>query len=204
LPCNTHGAVTQFVSDYLRNFLIPAPTSSFEFGDVNIIPFKGGENISQDVAYAASVLHRDSTPPLAIENIGKQLGLATKKYESIRSIAAPLLGAGAGGLASEVSVMSLRKGFVENAVPNAILTISILHKSVFDRVKNSLPELLVKDNAQNISHEIPSQRTISSSIPPRVFVSYAGTNPENRKWVEAIATYLRENGINARLDIWHL
>ncbi|MGA7194032.1 MAG: toll/interleukin-1 receptor domain-containing protein [Anaerolineales bacterium] len=203
LPCNTHGGVTQFVADHLRYFSIPVPSTNFEFGDVEVIPFKGGESISQYVAYAASVMYRDSTLPTAIEKIGKQLGLATKKHSSIRSIAAPLLGAGAGGLASEKSVMSLRKGFIENAVPDATLTISILHKSVFERVKEELIELLENDKLHGGDITDSSSKAVSQSS-PRVFVSYAGTNPENKKWVELLATYLRENGVNARLDIWHL
>jgi hypothetical protein len=38
----------------------------------------------------------------------------------------------------------------------------------------------------------------------RVFISYCHTSPEHEKWVESLGTFLRESGIDARLDIWHL
>jgi hypothetical protein len=40
--------------------------------------------------------------------------------------------------------------------------------------------------------------------PPRVFISYAWESDDYRQWVERLATRLRENGIDARLDKWHL
>jgi hypothetical protein len=38
----------------------------------------------------------------------------------------------------------------------------------------------------------------------RVFVSYTKTSDEHVEWVTRLATLLRENGINSRLDEWHL
>lgn len=40
--------------------------------------------------------------------------------------------------------------------------------------------------------------------PPRVFVSYSWDTEEHKKRVRQLATQLREHGIDARLDAWHL
>ena len=66
-----------------------------KLGQVDIMPFTGGENIAQFVAYAASVEHHSSTTK-AIEQIGVHIGNFTISNSSIRAISAPLLGAGAG------------------------------------------------------------------------------------------------------------
>lgn len=39
---------------------------------------------------------------------------------------------------------------------------------------------------------------------PRVFISYAWETAEYRLWVKRLATRLRADGVNARLDAWHL
>lgn len=43
-----------------------------------------------------------------------------------------------------------------------------------------------------------------ASQPPRVFVSYSWDSAEHKKRVRQLATQLREHGIDARLDAWHL
>lgn len=40
--------------------------------------------------------------------------------------------------------------------------------------------------------------------PPKVFISYSHDNPSHKDWVKGLATYLRENGIDAILDQWDL
>ena len=40
--------------------------------------------------------------------------------------------------------------------------------------------------------------------PPRVFISYAWEDDQYRDWVERLARRLRDNGVEARLDKWHL
>ena len=38
----------------------------------------------------------------------------------------------------------------------------------------------------------------------RAFISYTGTSPKHKGWVIELATFLRKNGIEARVDQWHL
>lgn len=40
--------------------------------------------------------------------------------------------------------------------------------------------------------------------PPKVFLSYSWENEEHKCWVLNLARRLRENGVNARLDRWHI
>jgi TIR domain-containing protein len=39
---------------------------------------------------------------------------------------------------------------------------------------------------------------------PTVFVSYSHDDPDHKRWVLALATYLRENGVEVLLDTWDL
>ncbi|MBF0548938.1 MAG: TIR domain-containing protein [Deltaproteobacteria bacterium] len=192
LPCSTGGTITSFVATALQEYRIPDPKRAYELGQVDIMPFTGGENIAQYVAFAASVINMHSTTA-AIRLIGTRLGSATQDYSSVRAVSAPLLGAGAGGLRSEHVVDAIAEGFKSKAHPDAILTISILHENVFRRLSN-----YVKPSGPGL---VPQPQV---KEPIRVFISYTGATQEQKGWVAGLATYLRDNGIEARLDQWHL
>jgi hypothetical protein len=159
-------------------------------GDLVVTPFEGGENIAQYVGFAASV-ESDSSAMEAIERIGKQLGQATVDNTSIKLVSAPLLGAGAGGLTPEVVVNSLGRGFKSSANPDSRLVIYVLDEGVFRRLSTVPKNELLEKRAT------PEQ-------PIRVFISYCHSSPKHEKWVEELGCSLRENGIDARLDIWNL
>jgi hypothetical protein len=38
--------------------------------------------------------------------------------------------------------------------------------------------------------------------PPKLFISYSWTNPENKEWVVGLATQLRSRGVDVVLDEW--
>src|SRR5260221_10203775 len=97
LPCSTSGTITSFVREPLIHHRIPYPKTRMMLGDLSVEPFEGGDNIAQFVAYAASVEANFSTAQ-AIFRIGEQLGNATREWSTVRRVAAPLLGAGVGGL----------------------------------------------------------------------------------------------------------
>lgn len=42
------------------------------------------------------------------------------------------------------------------------------------------------------------------AVAPTVFVSYSHDTPDHKAWVLRLATDLRDNGVDARLDRWHL
>lgn len=53
-----------------------------------------------------------------------------------------------------------------------------------------------------IQQETASAPSVAAGA-PRVFVSYAWEDDSYRNWVKRLATRLRQDGINARLDAWH-
>ena len=120
LPCSTAGTITGFVARHLINYSMPHPRIGMQLGDIEIVPFDGADHIAQYVAFAASVEERSSTSA-AIEAIGLELGKFTRVQSSVRSISAPLLGAGAGGLQSEMVVTALKRGFSAKAALDATL-----------------------------------------------------------------------------------
>lgn len=193
LPCSTSGTITNFVRQRLMHHQIPYPNAGMQLGDVSIMPFQGGENIAQYVAYAASV-NKDASTLQSITQIGKLLGQATLERSSIRRVAAPLLGAGAGGLESKAVVNALSSGFKNAAHHDATLIIHVLHQNLFEWLRPG-------ENSQTAN---PRSSASIPERPTRVFVSYSRTSPEHEKWVERLATYLRDNGVDARLDTWHL
>jgi hypothetical protein len=189
LPCSTSGSITRFVADRLLQYAIPTPKRGMVLGQTDIVPFTGAENIAQFVAFAASVNGNYSTAD-AIESIGTSIGEFTRDNESVRNISAPLLGAGAGGLQSQLVVDALTRGFRKSASDSARLIIHVLHQSVFDRLQ---------------SDDSPSKVTTTRpETPQRVFISYSGTSDRHNEWVAELSTFLRTNGIDARLDQWHL
>jgi len=199
LPCSTGGSVTHFVANHLREYNIQFPRTGMHLGDVDILPFDGAENVAQFVAFAVSVIHHSSAQE-AIIKIGESLGKASRKYDAIRRVSSPLLGAGAGGLRSEIVVEALSHGFKQTAVENAILTIFVLHKNVMDHL---LGKRSMKAKTEGV-YEDKKNKTEMNHTPIRVFISYSGTSPQHKKWVADLATYLRSNGLDARIDQWHL
>ena len=104
------------------------------------------------------------------------------KIHSLSLINIPLLGTGAGGLDVQKSFDVLKNHFVNEK--EIILRIFAFSTEIYSKINDNKNVSFVKN--------------------PRVFISYTGENPENRKWVKAFACKLRENGVNARVDIFHL
>jgi SEFIR domain len=189
LPCSTTGTITRFVANRLIEYSIPAPRPAMKLGQLGIVAFRGAENIAQYVGFAASVAGTRSTAR-AIQSIGEAIGNFTRQASSVRFISAPLLGTGAGGLPSNQSFSSLIQGFRSTAANDAKLVIHVLDSDVFSKLHST--------NKNSDSSPDTGSRSL------RVFISYSGTSPKHKQWVATLATYLRTNGIDARLDQWHL
>ncbi|MDP3014796.1 MAG: toll/interleukin-1 receptor domain-containing protein [Candidatus Subteraquimicrobiales bacterium] len=186
LPCSTAGTVTGFVARSLSHYSLPHPAPGMRLGEVEILPFEGGENIAQFVAFAASVKSMASSLT-AIEAIAIKLGEFTQEQASARVISVPLLGAGAGGLKSEAVVAALKRGFENSAHDGANLIVHVLHKEVFDRLRVNRSTIAGKKK---------------DSV--RVFLSHTSSTDDAVEWVKDLALYLIDNGIQARLDKFHL
>ena len=186
LPCSTYGTITGFVAQRLVQLSIPHPQAGIALGEVEIMPFEGGEEIAQFVAFAASV-HRDTSSVEALEAIGQALGRFTAENASVKYVAAPLLGAGAGGVRSELVAAALREGFTATAAADATLVIHVLHQDVYDRLKGNR-RVLDGKSKDNI----------------RVFISHTSKSDDAIEWVKGLALFLIEQGVQARLDRFHL
>src|SRR4051794_36270372 len=133
LPCSTAGTYTKLVADKLRRFDIPRPRPA-ELGHVEIHALTGNAaQVAQYAALATSVAVHNSTPE-AILAIGSALGRATREYAGVSAVNAPLLGAGAGHLRSEVVVAQLRDGFRSSSADDAVLTVFVRHEDVYQRL----------------------------------------------------------------------
>jgi hypothetical protein len=185
LPCSTGGTITNFVSDYLRKYNIPKPQPGMRLGHLSIQPFNGAE-ITQFVGFGVSVEHHTSTLA-AINRIGMQIGEFTLSEPSVRLIAAPLLGAGAGGLGSENVVKELQKGYLSTAHPDSTLTINILHKNIFERVVKNLKAIDINKE----SHESINKKTL------QVFLCHSS---KDKKLVRELYNKRCQDGISPWLD----
>ncbi|MFZ1683021.1 MAG: toll/interleukin-1 receptor domain-containing protein [Candidatus Zixiibacteriota bacterium] len=186
LPCSTGGTVTGFVGSRLSAHSLPHPKAGMKLGEIEIVPFEGGENLAQFVAFAASV-QAHSSALSAIKSIAEGLGEFTVQEPSVRAISVPLLGAGAGGLGPESVIEALQRGFRRTAEEDAVLSIFILHPDLFARYRNF--------------KRSPKTRAKS---PVRVFISHTSTTPDAIEWVKELALHLIDSGIQARLDKFHL
>ncbi len=187
LPCSTGGSVTGFVARALVHHSIPHPHGGMKLGDVEIIPFEGAEDIAQYVCFAASVRSYTSTLG-AIEAIGKKLGKFTREQASVRTLSAPLLGAGAGALREEDVVAALKRGFLSKADPAAVLVVHVLDQDVYERIRTNRSTLIRRKRRETI----------------RVFISHTSRSDDAVNWVKNLALFLIEQGIQARLDKFHL
>jgi hypothetical protein len=139
------------------------------------------------LAYAA-VRNRDGSNIEILRDVAIQLGAAARSQPAIRLISAPLLGTGAGGVAHIPAVEALAVGFRNAAPDEATLSLSTLHKAVFNRLQEHFATAL-----------------ITRAQPLRVFLSYTDSDDhETSHWVGVLAEFLTGHGIDARFDKWHL
>ncbi len=201
LPCSTAGTVTHVVEVKLSTLNLRYPRRAMELGTIELVPSEHAEHVAQYIAYAASVDNLRSSVK-AIFNVGCQLGQLTREHELIRRVSVPLLGAGAGGLSPEESSKALAEGFQELAESDAILTIYVFLEHDFASVARGFESH--QSSRKNDKNESTDSDLNSKLRPPRVFVSYATNDRENTKWVHWLATQLRSNGVESRIDQWHL
>jgi hypothetical protein len=195
IPCSTVPTITRYVADRLRAFGLPRPPGPMTPGQVAFLELKGASQVAPRAAYAASVVPRIKGDARPIEAIGRELGRFSAEHRWVQQISCPLLGAGAGGVRSEISVESLLSGFGATGRDDVLLRVFVLHDSVYRRLATYFARSAV-------SHDW--QRHDQQARPIRVFISYTRTNDAHTAWVKDLATFLRKNGIEARLDSWYL
>lgn len=187
IPCNVYGGVSASIAHELNLHNLPNPSINIEKSSVTFI-----ENISRFtsasvIAYAASVPESGASTRDKIGDIANRIKAYCHEH-SYRKINIPLLGTGAGGM-NVVEVHEVFKKIFEND-PRILLCIYTPYESAYNEL-TTLRKFL--------------QKATSSAVKsPRVFISYTGTDLKHRNWVRDFACRLRANGVDARIDMFHL
>jgi hypothetical protein len=183
VPCDSGGGVTTSVFQNLEDRGLPTRIGTIPFGHAHFREVRY-ENAST-LAYAASV---DGTTISSSRDAIASIAREIRRYcelNSVLSVNIPLLGSGAGGMSPIESFNAMREELESD--PRSTYCIFCFAPEAY---KNITAAFHPSSEA-----ELPR---------PRVFISYAGNNAENVRWVKKIATFLRNNGIDARLDAFHL
>jgi O-acetyl-ADP-ribose deacetylase (regulator of RNase III) len=183
IPCNNAGGVTQSILKELMANNLPYYKCA-NAGDVVFVEnIKNFSNASV-IGFAASV---DVFESKSTSKIIKTIMQTIRSYceeQSLHKINIPLLGTGAGGLDYQIVHKIMKEEFLN--ISNISLNICVLSDDIYtDLSKDISPQY---DNYKN----------------PRVFISYTNTDNNNRKWVKKLACKLRQSGVDARLDMFHL
>lgn len=183
IPCNHMGGLSRAVTDEMEEEDIPYIPLVKQPGEI-----KFEENFSSFtnalvIGFAASVdAFKNRSKVAYLQHICEAL-LDYCRLNSYSMINIPLLGAGAGGLTAEEAFEVLCNHFAMET--GIVLRIFVQSRSVFNHLSGR-------------------KRKEAPVKAPRVFISYTGENPANRSWVKELACALRRNGVNARLDLFHL
>lgn len=184
IPCNSLKGTTESIRNDLKiNNIFNLPSVK-EPGDIVFSESIGDFTNAVIIGFAASV--DGYTCKSKLDYLHKICEEIKKfcKLNSLSLVNIPLLGTGAGGLKTQDSFEILTSYFKDEIDIN--LRIFVLSSEVY---------LQLNKSRENMDFPIKN---------PRVFISYTGENPENRKWVKELVCKLRKNGVNARVDIFHL
>lgn len=184
IPCNHRGGITKSIKENLViNGILNLPSVS-KPGDIVFGESIGNFTNAIVIGYAASVDEFTGRSKVEyLHNICKKV----KRYCKLNSLSIinmPLLGTGAGGISVQDSFEILKSNFENEASIN--LKIFAFSQEIYLQLDKS----------------VKKKKIVAKN--PRVFISYTGENPENRKWVKNFVCKLRENGVNARVDMYHL
>lgn len=189
IPCNSYGGMTTFVLNNLFAHKLPTNIGRIPAGEVYFSWEVGDIPFASAIGYAASVdVKTRSSSETIIRNIAKNIKQFCQK-EQIKKINIPLLGTGAGGLDAIKSYGILKDEFFD--VPQITLCVYVVNNINYSALESAESKMKIAPEPCKIKN-------------PRVFISYTGTDPDNRTWVKNLADRLRTNGIDAHLDMFHL
>lgn len=184
IPCDSLKGITRSVRNDLQINNIHNLPSVTTPGGIVFSESKGDFTNARIIGFAASVHGVTGKSRLNyLHKICKEIKNFCQ-LNSLSLINMPLLGTGAGGLDVQDSFKILTSYFEDEI--NINLRIFVLSKEIYLQLNHNREkkDLTIKN--------------------PRVYISYTGEDPENRKWVKEFVYKLRENGVNARVDIFHL
>lgn len=187
LPCSSGGSVTSWVRSEIEQNNLPFPSASIPFGQIRVLSTDAQYNKADYVGYAASVdASTTNSKIIAIEKIVKELIFHCRDNNcSIVNI--PILGTGAGGLdfAEVLSVYERTLG-----KENFTVNVFVPDKNTYQLLSREVERITENDNL--------------STENPRVFISYSWKDESVKNWVFELAKQLCANGVDARLDRFHL
>lgn len=187
IPCNNYGEITSSVKNDLIAYGLPTSVKISASGQVTFEICPKQFTISSVIGYSASVEQSSIYPSSSHEilhNICNQI-IQYCKDNSLRFVNIPLLGAGAGRLSYQESFEIIKECFAKE---------QYIIANIF----------ALSENVYNLLSELEPQSQMGNEIQPRVFISYTGYNKDNRNWVKNLCIKLRQNGVDARCDIFHL
>lgn len=184
IPCDSAGGVTQSVFGNLKARKIPLNLGRIPYGRVLFNEYN--YEFANTIGFAASVDVKTITSESSkITEIAEEI-VKYARDNSLRIVNVPLLGSGAGGMTSIDSFESLKIVFQKEDD----ITFNIF--------------CFTRESQRNVLNVFRKTQVEEKTKSPRVFVSYASNDKENASFVKKLATKLRENGIDARLDAFHL
>lgn len=187
LPCDSGGGVTSWVLSEIEQNDIPFPSGRVPYGKVRFLEAGSTYEKSDFVGFAASVdveIVRSSLA--AIKTIANDIARYCRDT-GCTIINLPLLGTGAGKLHPN-DVFDIFEEILapEIAVFNVFIPEHAIAELFLDREEHQTLE--VAANEEN----------------PRVFISYSWKDEGVKSWTLELAKRLCENGVDARLDRFHL
>ena len=163
---------------------LPVRIGRIPYGKVHFRESK--YEFASTIGYAASVeVETIASNSEAIAQIAYEI-LQYARENQIRIVNVPLLGSGAGGMTPVDSFESLRRVF--DAEEDITFNVFCFTREAY----------------RNISATTDANPVTQPVRHPRVFISYTGTDKGNALWVKTLAETLRGNGVDARLDVFHL
>jgi hypothetical protein len=196
LPCSAKGTVSRSARNRMEHYHLPQPTA-MELGAIAVFPFPGPGSITKYVAWAASVLN-DASSPETVSTIGLRLGAYANTRPEVCLIESPLLGTGAGHLDPIKAGLALRKGFKSACTVEATLIIYAYQTSIV----TALRAAAASDDSTTTDVDNTQKDATMVTKAPRTFISYAWEGEAHRIWVRELATRLRRDGVDVRLDQW--
>ena len=184
VPCDSGGGVTRSVLTNLHDHGLTTRIGPISYGKVHFQESR--YEFAATIGYAASVdIRTTRSNAKAIQQIAREI-VSYSSANQISIVNIPLLGSGAGGMTPVDSFEALHAVFIKQ---------ESITFNVFCFTREAYR------NLSAIRDVVPEELPIA---PPRVFISYTGTDKDNAAWAKSLATVLRENGVDARLDAFHL
>jgi hypothetical protein len=192
IPCNSHGGVTKWVFSNLNENHLPSPQTDIPFGSIVFKDTLSEIENAEVIGYASSVRFEGSySSKDAIKSIGAQI-YSFSKHNEVKQVNLPLLGTGAGKLSPLDSFESLKMTLGSDDDTNIVFEIFVPSKDTYSTVLSKYAEYYIPSKSlEHIDH-------------PRVFISYAGEDSSNKDWVKQFADKLISNGVDARIDRYHM